>query len=427
MKSSQTGQQKLSICMHIRGVARLDPRVIRSANALLEAGFRLYIIDIENECTRPEAEILRGMHIKHILKPRWLLPTRFPIRLFQSLEKFCYSTFYLLRTPADIYHAHNDNTLLPCFIAALLRGKPLIYEAHEMPLYVLEHAHPLWATAISNVFKVVIQRCAGVIVVSPPIVQEVQKQYHVANLALVRNIPPYRRVTNNNRLRTYLGLSATTRIVLYQGNIQPDRCLDTLVRATKFLHKDIVVVLMGKDVGTTSAELIMLAMQEGHIAQLRILPPVPQDELLEWTASADVGMIMSSPGYSKNTRVFLPNKLFEYMMAGLPILSSPLVAVKEILHNYAVGCVLASLEPAYVAKTIETMLFDRNHLALMRENALRAASQEFCWKREKLHLLRLYHRVLLQHLVNRANVPVFQRLEAMLAIEGEHDAYSLYL
>lgn len=427
MKNSRKSQQIVSICMHIRGVARLDPRVTRSANALREAGFQLTIIDIENDHTRRRAENIRGVHTKHMLKPEWLLPTRFPMRLFQSLAKFCYSIFYLLRTPADIYHAHNDNTLLPCFIVALLRRKPLIFEAHEMPLYVLEHIHPLLATAITGIFKAMIQRCAGVIVVSPPIVQEVQKHYNVSNIALVRNIPPYRRVTNNHRLRTYLGLSTTTRIVLYQGNIQPDRCLDTLVRATKFLSRDIVVVLMGKDVGTTSAKLINLAIQEGHIAQLKILPPVSQDELLEWTASADIGVIMSSPGYSKNTRVFLPNKLFEYMMAGLPVLSSPLSAVEEILRTYDVGRVLDSLEPADVARTIETMLADRNHLASMSENALRASAQEFCWKREKLHLLRLYHQVLLHHLANRETVPVFQQLEAMLAREEVHDAYSLYL
>jgi len=387
MKNFRLHQRELSVCMHIRGVARLDPRVTRSANALLEAGFQLYVVDVESEYTRPREETIQGMHVRHIRKPQWLFPTRFPMRLLRSLEKFCYSLCYLLQTPADIYHAHNDNALLACFIVALLRRKPLIFEAHEMPLYVLEHAHRLVATVITIIFKAIVQRCAGIIVVSPPIVQEVQKHYSISNIALVRNIPPYRSVTKSNHLRAYLGLSATTRIVLYQGNIQPDRCLDKLVQATKFLSTDIVVVLMGKSVGTTATELTTLARQEGRIKQLKILPPVPPDELLEWTASADIGMIMSSPDYSMNTRVFLPNKLFEYMMAGLPVLTSPLIAVEEILHTYDVGRVLVSLEPT-----------DRCTLASMSKNALRASAQEFCWQKEKLQLIRLYYQILLQNI-----------------------------
>ena len=427
MKNFRWNSQQLSICMHVRGIARLDPRVMRSANTLLEAGFQLHIVDIESECTRPVEEDIYGMRVKHILKPQWLHPTRFPLRLFRSFAKFCYSVFYLWQTPADIYHAHNDNTLIPCFIVALLRGKPLIFEAHEMPLYALEHVNRQVAMVITWIFKAMLQRCAGVVVVSPPIVQEIQERYSISNVALVRNIPPYRRVAKSNRLRTCLGLHATTRIVLYQGNIQPDRCLDTLVRATKFLPEDIVVVLMGKSVGTTSTELLQLAEQKGHITQLRILPPVPQYELLEWTASADIGTIMSSPDYSMNTRVFLPNKLFEYMMAGLPILSSPLSAVTEILHTHDVGCVLPSVEPQVIASAIETMLTDKERLACMSENALRASSQEFCWRREKLHLLRLYYGVLLQHFVSRENLTVFQRLDAGLAMKREKHAHSLHL
>ncbi len=427
MKKYTSWSQHLCICMHIRGVARLDPRVARAANALLEAGFRLYIVDIESKSTAPVEENRYGISMRHMLRPQWLQPTKFPVRLFRSLEKFCYSVFYLVQAPADIYHAHNDNALLPCFIAALLRNKPLIFEAHEMPLYVLEHVNWLVATAITLVFRAIIQRCAAVIVVSPPIVREVQKRYNVLNVALVRNTPPYRRVAKSNRLRMHFGLDAATRIVLYQGNIQPDRCLDKLVRATKLLSPNIVVVLMGKHVGTTSAELVALAQEEGCSAQLKILPPVPQNELLEWTASADIGVIMSSPSYSMNTHVFLPNKLFEYMMAGLPVLSSRLPAVEEILYGHDVGCIFASLEPITIAATIEAMLADTRRLARMRENALRASEQEFCWRREKFSLLRLYHQVLQQHFPSGKNAAILQHLETVPVIQGGHHAHSLYL
>ncbi len=420
MKDFSSSQ--LCVCMHIRGVARLDPRVTRASKTLLEAGFRLYVVDIESDPAAPIEESIYGVHMRHMLKPHWLLPTRFPMRLFRSLEKFCYSVLYLLQAPADIYHAHNDSALLPCFIAALLRKKPLIFEAHEMPLYALEHVNRLITTVITLVFRKVIQRCAAVIVVSPPIVREVQQRYDISNVALVRNIPPYRRVARSNRLRMHLGLDATTRIVLYQGNIQRDRCLDKLVQATKFLRRDIVVVLMGKGVGTTPEELIKLA--QNH-EQLKILPPVPQNELLEWTASADIGVILSSPDYSMNTRVFLPNKLFEYMMAGLPVLSSQLPAVEEIVYSYDVGGTFASLEPVTIASTIEAMLVDPCRLAHMSANALHASAQEFSWRKEKFHLLYLYHQVLQQHFSHRNHLTPL--LEGATTRQEAQRAYSLHL
>ena len=138
-------------------------------------------------------------------------------------------------------------------------------------------------------------------------------------------------------------------------------------------------------------------------------------------------MIMSSPDYSMNTRVFLPNKLFEYMMAGLPVLSSPLIAVEEVLYHHDVGRVLASLEPEAIASAIEIMLADRSRLTDMSQNALRASSREFCWRREKLQLLRLYYQVLLQNFVSRENLTVFQRLDAVRGMKREQHAHSLYL
>jgi glycosyltransferase involved in cell wall biosynthesis len=417
MQDASSNQQKLKVCMHVRGVARLDQRVIRSASALIEAGFLVHVIDVENESTRPEEENICGIYIKHIHKPEWLVPTQFPIRLIKSVEKFIYSTFYLLRTSADIYHANNEDVLLPCFIAAQLRGTPLIFEAYEMPLYILENTNRRWAAIIKAVFKAIVQKCAGVIVVSPPIVEEVRKLYHVSNVSLIRNIPPYRAVTKSNRLRDFLDLSSTTRIVLYQGNLQPDRCLDRLVRATKFLSPDIVIVLMGKGVGSTPSELETLAIQEGNADQLKIIPPVPQDELLEWTVSADIGIIISSPEYSRNTRVFLPNKLFEYMMAGLPVLSSPLIAIEEIINTYHVGCVLTSLEPAAIAAEIQTMLADSTSLDYMHKSALCAAQQKFYWEKESHHLLQLYYNVLSKN-KNRLVSKTLQILENKLSIEG---------
>lgn len=128
--------------------------------------------------------------------------------------------------------------------------------------------------------------------------------------------------------------------------------------------------------------------------RVKILPPVPYEELLDWTVSADIGLVVYSPDYSLSTRWCLPNKLFEYLMVGLPVLSSELDAVVEVIKTYEVGQVVSSLAPVDIARTINTMLADPVALAAMSRNALNAVQQEFHWGKERQKLLQLYHNVL---------------------------------
>jgi glycosyltransferase involved in cell wall biosynthesis len=397
-KSTEIDHVPVKVCMHIRGVVNLDARVMRAATALNGAGYSINIVDIENDRTRPPMEDIFGIRVRHMLRPDWLIPTRLPWRLVKSVQKLIGSTFWLLRIPADIYHAHNVNALVPCYIAAQLRRKLLIFEAHEMPLYELEKTKHQWSRAlITWLFVAMLHRCAGVITVSQPIIQEMYHRYQVTGIALIRNIPYYQEVPSSNRLREHFGLSSKVRIVLYQGNLQHDRNLDKLVMAAKFLERDIVIVLMGKGVGATPSELEALAARDGVVDRLKFLPPVSNKELLDWTTSADLGINVSSPDYSLNTRMFLPNKLFEYLMAGLPVLSSALPAIVEVINNYQVGWILPSLEPEDIGMKINAMLRDRAGLEKMQRNALAAASSEFCWEKESQKLINFYQEILAKH------------------------------
>jgi len=86
----------------------------------------------------------------------------------------------------------------------------------------------------------------------------------------------------------------------------------------------------------------------------------------------------------------LPNKLFEYLMAGLPVLSSALPAVEAIIRRYDVGSVVDVLDPEHVGRAISTLLNDVDALARMRRNALATAKRELCWEVEREKLVSLY-------------------------------------
>ena len=386
-----------AVCMHILGRARIDHRVMRSATTLVEAGFAVSIIDIETERGRPVKEEICGVQLKHIVTPNWYLSKGFKLWfLVQAMWMFIRSTIQLVRTQADVYHAHDISALPACYLAARLRGKSLIFDAHELPMSK-ELYSPRWRGLIapfSRLLAIMIPYCVGVITVSPPIAQEIRNRYSSPEVTLVRNTPVYRAVPRTDRLRRYLKIPSNVRLALYQGTLQADRELHRLVRSARFLEPDIVIVLMGQDDEGVQAQLEALIDSEGLADRVKIVPPVPHAELLDWTASADIGLIIFPTHRSLGLRMCLPNKLFEYLMAGLPILATPLDAVSDLIRTYDVGQVVCSLAPADVGAAINALMADAAACERMRHNALSAAQRDLCWEKERHQLIALYRSIM---------------------------------
>ncbi len=394
-KSSVTITSPIKVCMHVQKDVRTDFRVMREATALIEAGFDVSIVDVEAEEMSIEEDI-RGVHAKHIIRPGWFIPTRFkPWFLVKAAHMVLTAAIRLTQAQADIYHAHDAHALPACYIAACIRRKPLIFDAHELPLD--EPGITRWQrlhTFAMKVLGAMLPRCEGVIATSPPTARAIQDIYRVPQVTLVRNVPAYREVERTERLRQHLGLDPHVRIALYQGYLQPDRGLDRLIYAAKYLKPDTVIVMMGKAVPTTQAHLEALIAAQGVADRVKILPPVPYTELLDWTASADMGLAVLPLDFSVAVQMMLPNKFFEYLMAGLPVLASPLRAIAEIIDAHDIGQVLSSLEPKDVAEAINAMLVDKDECACMHRNALAVAKQEYHWEKEQEQLVGLYRSIL---------------------------------
>jgi glycosyltransferase involved in cell wall biosynthesis len=388
------------VCMHILHSARTDVRASRASMTLVEAGFTVSIIDVGDEGASCREELLGSVHVKHLVPRSSFVATRFERRaLVRAAGLLLRGTLQLLRTPADVYHALDLPALPACYLAARIRRKLLVFEAYELPLSTLPVAEMSTSRRclewlVARLLPVMMRRCAGVIAVSPPIAEVFRQRYRLPEVSLIRNVPVYRKVAKTERLREALCLDSHVRIALYQGNLQRDRGLDLLVRAAPFLERNRVIVMMGPaSEDATLAELEDLIAREGVADRVRILPSVPYDELLDWTVSADIGLIICPPRYALNVKMLLPNKLFEYLMSGVPVLASDLEAVAEVIKTYDVGWIVSSLTPADVGAAINAALADQAARDHMRVNALDAAGRVFCWDREKEELIRLYRRI----------------------------------
>ena len=396
-RKASDSPSSLKICMHVLEIGRTDYRVLREATALVEAGYDVSIVDVEPNHSRPTVEDFQGIRLKHIVNPAWFTRTRFkPLFFFKMGWMILRAASIMLRTPADIYHAHDENALPACYFVARLRRKPLIFDAHELPLENnpnFTRWHRLTALA-KRLFAAALPYCSGIIATSAPTAGAIRQEYDVSDVTLVRNFPSYREVQRSDRLRQYLGLNQEVRIALFQGYLQPNRGLNWLVQAAPLLDPNIVIVIMGQDQRGTKAQLEALIAENKVADHVKIIPAVPYSELLDWTASADIGLNLVSPDYGKAGNVMLPNKLFEYLMASLPILASPTDSVSEFISTYDVGRFIATLEPENISTAINEMLGDSAALMRMRRNGLEAAKNYLNWEKEKEHLLELYSRIL---------------------------------
>ena len=386
--------RKIRVCMHVLTTARLDPRVLREAVALADAGYAVTIVDVERDPKRPKREVLQGVTLKHIMMPSRFKRSGFrPAYLVKIANMLIWGALSVITTPADVYHAHDDNALLACYLAARLRWKKLIFDAHELPLVQPHHTRWKRLSAVARWgLRLMTPRCAGIITVSPPIADEFHRRYGGPPVTLVRNIPPFTPPQTSDRLREMLRLDSSIKIALYQGGIQENRRLDLLVNAAHFLNPGNHIIMMGN--GESTEKLKAMTVADGVADRVHIIPAVPYEELVATTASADVGLIVLDGSYSLNQKWCLPNKLFECLMAGIPVISSQLDAVAELIHAYGVGVIVPSLAPEVVGRAINDVLADDAGRESMRRHALAAARQTFNWEAERYRLLGLYATVL---------------------------------
>ena len=131
----------------------------------------------------------------------------------------------------------------------------------------------------------------------------------------------------------------------------------------------------------------------GHIRRrqvqdrVTVLPSVPLDDLLAWTAEADVGVTLLQDS-CENHRLALPNKLFEYIAAGIPVVASALPEIESLVTSYGVGWCVRPDDPGRVAWALRRALAERGDPAL--HDRLERARGELAWCRERQHLVALY-------------------------------------
>jgi len=289
-----------------------------------------------------------------------------------------------LSVGADAYHAHDLNTLgvaVTCKEAT--PGSLLVYDSHELQTERSRMTAEAKQEAIAQE-GAGLPRADAMIVASPSWI-EWNRDLHGAvpdPSITVINVPVLQEIIPSDALRDALDIDSDSRIVVYQGSVQENRGIEPAIEAVRTLDRVVLVVI---GYGYHRPALETYVEQEGLTDRVKFFGPIPNDELLAYTASGDVGLcniVNSSVSYYTS----LPNKLFEYAMARIPVVGSDSPEIGRVISEENIGEVCDPIDPDALAAAITTILDDPARY----EAGLDAATRKYNWDIEQHKLTDLY-------------------------------------
>ncbi len=296
--------------------------------------------------------------------------------------------FLLLLTRKCNLLVSNDLDTLPAnFLAHRLRNIPLVYDSHE---YYTETPELINRPLVQGIWKwiegLIFPRLSDTITVNDSIAGLFEKKYG-KRPAVVRNIPRTGNVVIK-KTREELGLPADKRIVLMQGaGINIHRGSEEAIEAIEHVPNAILLIIGSGDV---IGELKKQAEQPSLKGKVMFLPKMPYPALMQYTRQADIGLTLDKDT-NINYRFSLPNKLFDYIHAGIPVLASRLPEISRIVEGYNIGLITGSHDPGEIAAKINQMLSDSESRRIWKEN-LAKASAALNWENEETVLKAIYQK-----------------------------------
>ncbi len=300
----------------------------------------------------------------------------------------------------DIVWANDYATLAPARRLARENGAKLVYDSHELWLETVNQFFPRDATypkALAFRSIIGLSRAIGnreepkmarevdlLITANESYAGVLRKRFGREDIHVVLNCPELTRLDRSDRIRDEFGLAPSDRVVLYQGMMNAGRGLPQLVASARDLPEDARVVLLGH--GTLAGPLRSTVESEGLQDRVFMAGPIPQRELHEWTASADLGVLILDP-VNLSKRLALANKIFEYMGAGIPILATDLPENRRILDRCNCGWLVPDWDPAALAGHIARILANPEEMRRRGANGRRWFEERFNWGEESKNLL----------------------------------------
>lgn len=366
---------------------RNESRVLKETNSLLSHNIvpRVYIASLHADGLED-----RKIYNENLILNRFSLISRklgknIFVQALKYIEFLVRVTIFYKKKDIRLINIHSIALLpLGAFLKILYKAK-LVYDTHELETETDNH-HGIRKKLVKFIEKKLIKSCDLVFVVSENIADWYAKEYKITRPVVVKNAPRLFEQRKTNHFRTDLDIKEDSAIVLYQGGLSEGRGVNLLLECFKGRADDkVVVVFMGY--GELEKDIKSMSEIKDNIF---FYPAVAPEIVLEYTSAADVGI-----SFIENTCLSyyycLPNKLFEYAMAGLPVIVSNMKEMRELVEYYDMGIVVNDDKISSMNEAIDKVL--TSNLEQMKKNARRCAEQN-AWEEQEIKMINEYKRVL---------------------------------
>jgi glycosyltransferase involved in cell wall biosynthesis len=304
---------------------------------------------------------------KHIFNHNFLFYAEFNIRLF----------FYLIFRKFDYILSNDLDTLPACFFASRIKSTDLVYDSHELfsegpELQGRKFVQGFWRK-LEDFFLPKVKKAYTV---SQSIVEFYDDKYQ-NRMGLIRNIP----LKNDIFEVDEVSFPTTKRTILYQGVLNPGRGLKPMIKALKFIDNlDLIIIGYGK----VEKELKAFVLEEKMHERVHFLGRISRDKIFNYTKKATLGMVLEEP-LGLSFKYSLPNKLFDYIHAEIPIVAGNLPEITRIIKEHKVGVIIDDYSPEKIALAIKNLLNDEALLSEIKVNQQKA-KEILCWEKESKKL-----------------------------------------
>lgn len=350
-----------------------DQRVHRTALALQKLNYQVTLVGRKRKNSISLSVRNYQTHRMNLLFDKgFLFYAEFNLRLF----------FYLLFHSTDLLVANDLDTLLPNYLVSRIQRKKLVYDSHEYFTGVPELENRKFVQSVwKTIERWIFPKLHCVFTVNESIASLYRQEYNVG-VKVIRNIP-IRHLSFPKADRNQFNIPIDKKIVLYQGGgINVDRGMEEAVQAMQYVGNAIFLIVGDGDVIGKLKEMVAALQLSDKVF---FIPKLPFEELRKLTVIADIALSLDKDT-NINYRYSLPNKLFDYIHATVPVLVTPLVEVKKIIDEYQVGTFIENHTPKHIGEKINQLLQNEQQLGIWKENCYKAA-QELCWEKEEEKLI----------------------------------------
>ena len=281
---------------------------------------------------------------------------------------------FLLHIKPDNLWSNDLDTLPSNFLYSKLNKTQIIFDSHEYFTEVPELiSRPIIQKFWKKLEQIILPRLKHVITVSQSIANLFEKEYNI-KVNLLRNVPSIdKRAVDVENIKV-----EGKNILIYQGAVNVNRGIEYMVKAMSYLDNAILYIAGAGDISKKIEELIIELNLQNKVV---MLGRIPLEKLHGYTLQADLGLSLEEDA-GLNYRFALPNKLFDYVLAEIPVLVSNLPEMKIMVTQYGLGDTIENHSPEHIAQKISSMLNNKQQIIIWKKNAKKAAL-ELNWEKEK--------------------------------------------